>query len=112
MLSNRLFQEMSEMRAVYDLYGRWSERTEDVDRMEQVEADVAYEIAENSNKEEFVVEEPPAIEEKPVPKTVADVPGINVGKIEKEPVGKDMNVSTKEKKQEFAPFMAGIENME
>ena len=49
------------------------ERTEDVDRMEQVEADVAYEIESNSNKEEFVVEEPEQIEEKHAPKTVADV---------------------------------------
>ena len=44
------------------------ERTEDVDRMEQVEADVAYEIESGANKEEFIVEEPQAIEEKPAPK--------------------------------------------
>ena len=76
------------------------ERTEDVDRMEQVEADVAYEIAENSNKEEFVVEEPQAIEEKPAPKTVADVyTGV------REPVGKDTNVPDKEKKQDIPAFM-------
>ena len=80
------------------------ERTEDVDRMAQVEADVAYEIAENSNKEEFVIEEPPAIEEKSEPKTVADVPDINVGKIEKEPV-------KAEKKQDIPAFMK-MENME
>ena len=49
------------------------ERTEDVDRMEQVEADVAYEIEANSNKEEFIIDEPTAIEEKSEPKTVADV---------------------------------------
>ena len=73
------------------------ERTEDVDRMEQVEADVAYEIAENSNKEEFIVEEPPAIEEKPAPKTVADV---TAGAKEKEAVGKDTNVPAREKKEQ------------
>lgn len=76
------------------------ERTDDVDRMEQVEADVAYEIAENSNKEEFVVEEPQVIEEKPAPKTVADVyTGV------REPVGKDTNVPAKEKKQDVPSFM-------
>ena len=85
------------------------ERTEDVDRMAQVEADVAYEIAENSNKEEFIVEEPPAIEEKPAPKTVADVPDINVGKIDKEPVGKDMNVPAKEKKEQPLPDFMTME---
>ena len=77
------------------------ERTEDVDRMEQVEADVAYEIESGANKEEFVVDEPPAIEEKPVPKTVADV---TTGAKEKEPV-------KAEKKQEVPSFMQ-MENME
>ena len=77
------------------------ERTEDVDRMERVEADVAYEIAENSNKEEFVIDESPAIEEKPAPKTVADV---TAGAKEKEPV-------KAEKKQEVPEFMQ-MENME
>ena len=72
--------------------------------MEQVEADVAYEIAENSNKEEFIIDEPPAIEEKSEPKTVADVSDINVGKIEKEPVKAD-------KKQEYPPFMKELEDM-
>ena len=68
--------------------------------MEQVEADVAYEIETNSNKEEFVVDEPPAIEEKPAQKTVADVyTGV------REPVGKDTNVLAKEKKQEVPSFM-------
>lgn len=75
------------------------ERTEDVDRMEQVEADVAYEIEAGANKEEFVVEEPPAIEEKPEPKTVADVSDINVGKIEKEPV------KAEKKEQPLPDFM-------
>ena len=77
------------------------ERTEDVERMEQVEADVAYEIAENSNKEEFVIDEPTAIEEKPDPKTVADV---TAGAKEKEPV-------KAEKKQEMPPFMKDLEDM-
>lgn len=82
------------------------ERTEDVDRMAQVEADVAYEIAENSNKEEFIVDEPPAIEEKPAPKTVADV---TAGAKEKEPVGKDTNVSAKEKKEQTLPDFMTME---
>ena len=71
------------------------ERTEDVDRMEQVEADVAYEIESGANKEEFIVEEPQAIEEKPAPKTVADV---TAGAKEKEPV-------KEEKKQDVPSFM-------
>ena len=80
------------------------ERTEDVDRMEQVEADVAYEIEANSNKEEFVIEEPSQIEEKPAQKTVADVyTGV------REPVGKDMNVSTKEKKEQPLPDFMTME---
>ena len=72
------------------------ERTEDVDRMEQVEADVAYEIAENSNKEEFIVEEPAQIEEKPAPKTVADV---TAGAKEKEAV------KVEKKEQTLPDFM-------
>lgn len=76
------------------------ERTEDVERMEQVEADVTYEIEANSNKEEFVVEEPAQIEEKPAPKTVADV---TAGVKEKEAVGKDANVPAKEKKEQTLP---------
>ena len=76
------------------------ERTEDVDRMERVEADVAYEIAENSNKEEFIIDEPAQIEEKPAPKTVADV---IAGAKEKEPVCKDANVPAKEKKEQPLP---------
>lgn len=71
------------------------ERTEDVDRMEQVEAYVAYEIEAGANKEEFVVEEPQAIEEKPAPKTVSDV---TAGEKEKEP-------AKVEKKQEAPSFM-------
>lgn len=71
------------------------ERTEDVERMEQVEADVAYEIEANANKEEFIIDEPPAIEEKPDPKTVADM---TAGAKEKEPV-------KAEKNQEVPSFM-------
>lgn len=86
------------------------EHTEDINPADKIAADVAYEIAENSNKEEFIIDEPPAIEEKPEPKTVADVSDINVGKIEKEPAGKDMNVSTKEKKEQPLPdFMKHID---
>lgn len=77
------------------------EHTEDINPADKIAVDVAYEIAENSNKEEFVVDEPPAIEEKPEPKTVADV---NAGAKEKEPV-------KAEKKQEVPDFMK-MENME
>lgn len=73
-----------------------------------VEAQVQQEIEANANREEFAVSEPQAIEEKPAPKTVADV---TAGAKEKEPVGKDMNVSTKEKKQEYPPFMKELEDM-
>ena len=71
--------------------------------MEQVEADVTYEIEANSNKEEFVVEEPAQIEEKPAPKTVADV---TAGAKEKETV----KVENKEQKPEVPEFMK-MENM-
>lgn len=71
------------------------ERTEDVDRIEQVEADVAYEIETEANKEDFVVEEPVQIEEKPAQKTVSDV---YTGVKEKEPV-------KAEKKQHVPSFM-------
>ena len=66
-----------------------------------VEAKVQHEIAENGNKEEFIIEESPAIEEKPVPKTVADV---TAGAKEKETV-------KAEKKQDIPAFMK-MENME
>lgn len=59
------------------------EHTEDINPADKIAADVAYEIAESANKEEFVIDEPTAIEEKPEPKTVADV---TAGAKEKEPV--------------------------
>lgn len=71
------------------------EHTEDVNLAEKVVADVEYEISENANKEEFVVEEAPAIEEKPEPKTVSDV---TAGAKEKESMKVD-------KKQEVPDFM-------
>lgn len=49
------------------------EHTEDINPADKIAVDVAYEIAENSNKEEFIINEPPAIEEKTEPKTVSDV---------------------------------------
>ena len=56
------------------------------------------EIEANANKEEFIIDEPPAIEEKPDPKTVADV---TAGAKEKEPVK-----AQKEKEEyEYPPFM-------
>lgn len=70
------------------------ERTEEVNPSEKLEADVAYEIETFGNAEEFVPE-PPQIEEKPDPKTVADV---TARAKEKEPV-------KAEKKQEVPSFM-------
>ena len=63
--------------------------------------EVHEEIEANANKEEFIIDEPPAIEEKPEPKTVADV---TAGAKEKETV-------KAEKKQEVPSFMQ-MENME
>ena len=77
------------------------EHTEDINPADKIAADVAYEIAESANKEEFVIDEPPAIEEKTEPKTVADV---TAGVKEKEPV-------KAEKKQEMPPFMKDLEDM-
>ena len=62
-----------------------------------VEAQVQRDIETHANKEEFVIDEPPAIEEKPAPKTVADV---TAGAKEKEAVGKDTNVPAREKKEQ------------
>lgn len=69
-----------------------------------VEAQVQQEIETEANKTEFIIDEPPTIEEKTESKTVVDVSDINVGKIEREPV-------KAEKKQELPPFMAGVEDM-
>lgn len=66
-----------------------------------VEAMVQHDIEANANKEEFVIDEPTAIEEKPEPKTVADV---TTGAKEKEPV-------KAEKKQDVPPFMKDLEDM-
>lgn len=65
-----------------------------------LEAEVKHDIESHANQEEFVVEEPPAIEEKPAPKTVADV---NAGV--REPVKKDADAPKKEKKQDVPSFM-------
>lgn len=74
-------------------------RTEDINRMEQIEVNVAYEIESNANQQEFVIEEPQAIEEKPAPKTVADV---TAGAKEKEPV-------KAEKKEQPLPDFMNVE---
>lgn len=82
------------------------EHTEDVNPADKIVADVEYEISENANKTEFVVPEPPAIEEKQELKTVADV---TAGAKEKESVGKDMSVSTKEKIEQPLPDFMKVE---
>lgn len=67
-----------------------------------IEEQVRRDIEANANKTEFSVEEiAPAIEEKPEPKTVADV---TAGAKEKEPV-------KAEKKQEIPTFMKELEEM-
>ena len=65
-----------------------------------VEAQVQHDIETHANQQEFIVEEPSQIEEKPAPKTVADV---TAGAKEKEPAGKDTNVPAKEKKEQPLP---------
>lgn len=63
-----------------------------------VEAQVQHDIETHANQQEFIVEEPSQIEEKPAPKTVADVyTGV------REPVGKDTNVPAKEKNEQTLP---------
>ena len=68
-----------------------------------VEAQVQQEIETHANQQEFIVEEPSQIEEKPAPKTVADVyTGV------REPVKKDADAPKREKKEEgfeYPPFM-------
>lgn len=70
-----------------------------------VEAQVQHDIETHANHQEFVVEEPAQIEEKPAPKTVPDV---TAGAKEKDAAGKDTNARDKEKKEEgfeYPPFM-------
>ena len=62
-----------------------------------VETQVQQEIEANANREEFIIDEPPAIEEKPEPKTVADV---TAGAKEKEPV------KAEKKEQPLPDFMS------
>lgn len=76
------------------------EHTEDINPADKIAADVAYEIAENSNKEEFIIDEPPAIEEKPEPKNIADV---TADEKEKEPV------KAERKEQPLPDFMKSID---
>ena len=66
-----------------------------------VEAQVQHDIETHANQQDFIVEEPSQIEEKPAPKTVADV---TAGAKEKETV-------KAEKKQDVPAFMK-MENME
>lgn len=68
-----------------------------------VEAQVQHDIETHANQQEFIIEEPSQIEEKPAPKTVADV---HTGVWES--VKKDADAPKKEKKDEgfeYPPFM-------
>lgn len=49
------------------------ERLEESEVEDRIAADVAYEISQNANKEEFLIEEPAQIEEKTPAQTMADV---------------------------------------
>ena len=71
------------------------ERLEEVEGEDRIAADVAYEISQNANKEEFVIEEPAQIEEKTPVSTVADVAKAP----EKEPV------PAERKEKPLPPFM-------
>lgn len=79
-----------------------AETIDDYDAID-VEAQVQHDIETHANQQEFIVEEPSQIEEKPAPKTVADVyTGV------REPVKKDADAPKKEKKDEgfeYPPFM-------
>lgn len=76
------------------------EHTEGINPADKISADVAYEIAESANKTEFIIDEPPAIEEKPELKTVADV---TAGAKEKEAV------KAEKKEQALPDFMKSID---
>ena len=65
------------------------ENTEDIPKQDIIEQDVAYEISENANTEEFIPQ-PEAIEEKPKQPTVAET----VKTTEKEPVPAEEPVET------------------
>lgn len=66
------------------------ERLEEADGEDRIAADVAYEISQNANKEEFIVEEPAQIEEKTPAPTTAEITKI----LEKEPVQVEKNEKT------------------
>ena len=76
-----------------------AETIDDYDAID-VEAQVRHDIETHANQQEFIVEEPSQIEEKPAPKTVSDV---TAGVKEKEAVGKDTNVPAKEKNEQILP---------
>lgn len=61
------------------------ERLEEVEGEDRIAADVAYEISQNANKEEFVIDEPVQIEEKTPASTVVEMTKAP----EKEPVPED-----------------------
>ena len=63
------------------------ERLEESEGEDRIAADVAYEISQNANKEEFVIDEPAQIEENTPAPTMADVTKAQ----EKEPVPAEKN---------------------
>lgn len=93
-VKNRLLKEVIRTHGEPDVAEAY-EKYEEQEAIDTVAADVAYDIETHANKEEFVIDEPPAIEEKPAPKTVDDV---TAGAKEKEAV-------KVEKKQDVPSFM-------
>jgi len=76
------------------------EATEEIPKQDIIEHEVAYEIEQNANAEEFIPDEPAAIEEQPKQPTVAEV----VKTAEKEPVpaaGKEPEIPDFMKQEEM-----------
>lgn len=96
-VKNRLLKEVIRTHGEPDVAEAY-EKYEEQEAIDTVAEDVAYDIETHANKEEFVIDEPPAIEEKPEPKTVADV---TAGVKEKEAV----KVEKKEQRQDIPAFM-------
>lgn len=106
-VKNRLLKEVIRTHGEPDVAEAY-EKYEEQETIDTVAEEVKYDIETHANKEEFVIDEPPAIEEKLEPKTIA---GVITGVKEKESAGKDMNVPANEKKHEWPSFMAGVEDV-
>ena len=86
-------------KVIYVFVQEADENTENIPKQDIIEQDVAYEISENANTEEFIPQ-PEAIEEKPKQPTVAET----VKTAEKEPVpaaGKEPEIPDFMKQEEM-----------